>query len=73
MFEPIHGSAPDIAGKAIANPTAAILSVKMMLEHLGLVPEATQVEKAVSSYLVMESKPSTTQSIGDAIVEKLRG
>jgi 3-isopropylmalate dehydrogenase len=51
MFEPVHGSAPDIAGQDIANPIATILSVSMMLQHLGRVHEASQIEKAVSSYM----------------------
>ena len=52
MYEPIHGSAPDIAGKDIANPIAMILSVGMMLKHsFGLADEANMIEKAVSSVL----------------------
>ena len=48
IFEAVHGSAPDIAGKGIANPTAMILSAKMMLEHLGLKEEAASLESAVA-------------------------
>jgi 3-isopropylmalate dehydrogenase len=48
-FEPVHGSAPDIAGKGIVNPTAMILSAKMMLEHLGLQEEAASLERAVAN------------------------
>lgn len=48
VFEPAHGSAPDIAGKGVANPTAAILSAGMMLEHLGMVGEAAMIASAVS-------------------------
>jgi methanogen homoisocitrate dehydrogenase len=51
FFEPIHGSAPDIAGKGIANPIAAILSVKMMLEWAGKIEEARSIEKAVERVL----------------------
>ena len=51
FFEPIHGSAPDIAGKGIANPIAAILSVKMMLEWAGFQKEATAIEMAVNRVL----------------------
>jgi len=51
FFEPIHGSAPDIAGKGIANPIAAILSVMMMLEWAGYTKEAKVVEKAVNNIL----------------------
>jgi isocitrate/isopropylmalate dehydrogenase len=47
-FESVHGSAPDIAGQAIANPTATILSAAMMLEHMGLAAEAERVEAAVA-------------------------
>ena len=47
MFEPVHGSAPDIAGQGIADPTATILSVALLLDHLGLSDEAARVEKAV--------------------------
>lgn len=47
MFEPVHGSAPDIAGKGIANPLGAILAATMLLEHLGLVQEALLVEESV--------------------------
>lgn len=51
LFEPIHGSAPDIAGKGIANPVAAILSVKMMLEWMGKTEEAKYIGKAVDGVL----------------------
>ncbi len=51
LFEPIHGSAPDIAGKDIANPIAAILSVKMMLEWMGRTKEALSIGRAVNSVL----------------------
>lgn len=52
LYEPIHGSAPDIAGQNLANPLAAILSVAMMLEHtLGLPGEARRVEDAVRTVL----------------------
>jgi isocitrate/isopropylmalate dehydrogenase len=48
MFEPVHGSAPSLAGKGLANPMAAILTVGMMLEELGFPEEAVQVEKSVA-------------------------
>ena len=51
MFEPVHGSAPDIAGKAIADPTATVLSVAMLLDHLGLPEAAATVEAAVAADL----------------------
>jgi isopropylmalate/isohomocitrate dehydrogenase-like protein len=56
VFEPAHGSAPDIAGKGVANPTAAILSAGMMLEHLGMKDEATMVEDAVSAAYISGAK-----------------
>jgi 3-isopropylmalate dehydrogenase len=68
MFEPVHGSAPDIAGKNIADPTAAILSVSMMLEHLGEGESARKIEQAVAADLLArkDTKRSTTE-IGDAL------
>jgi len=51
LFEPVHGSAPDIAGKGLANPTATILSAAMMLRHLGLARDAARVEDAVRAAL----------------------
>lgn len=51
MFEPVHGSAPDIAGKGVANPLAAILSAGMMLDHLGLTEAAAKIERAVRAVL----------------------
>ena len=71
MFEPVHGSAPDIAGQGIADPTATVLSVAMMLEHLGLPGAATRVERAVAADLAARStygRRSTAQ-IGDALAE----
>jgi tartrate dehydrogenase/decarboxylase/D-malate dehydrogenase len=65
MFEPVHGSAPDIAGKGIANPMAAILSAGMMLEHLGLPAAAKAVHEAVAKVLKARS-PRTPDLGGDA-------
>ena len=70
MFEPVHGSAPDIAGQGKADPTAAILSVAMLLEHLGRRDDALRVEQAVASDL--STRGSTTRStsqVGDAIAD----
>ena len=67
VFEPVHGSAPDIAGKGIANPTAAILSAAMMLDYLGEKEAAKRVEKAVD--LVLERGPRTPDLGGDATTE----
>ena len=72
MFEPVHGSAPDIAGKGIADPTATVMSVAMLLRHLGLADAARDVERAVESDLSTrgEAKRSTSQ-VGDALVKAL--
>ena len=69
MFEPVHGSAPDIAGQGIADPTATILSVGLLLEHLGLAEEAARVEKAaVADIAARRGQPRrSTSQIGDAI------
>jgi len=72
MFEPVHGSAPDIAGKGIADPTATILSVAMLLDHLGLDEAARDVEKAVASDLSTRGdKKRSTREVGDAILKAL--
>ncbi len=65
MFEPVHGSAPDIAGKGIANPLAAILSVGMMLDHLKLAKSALAVRQAVAAVL-KAGKPRTPDLGGSA-------
>jgi 3-isopropylmalate dehydrogenase len=72
MFEPVHGSAPDIAGQGIADPRAAILSVAMMLEHLGRTDEALAIQTAVEADIAVTGgvKRSTTE-VGDAIVAAL--
>jgi 3-isopropylmalate dehydrogenase len=69
MFEPVHGSAPDIAGRGLADPTAAILSVGLLLDHLRLPEEAARIEKAVITDLAGRSggEPRSTTQIGDAI------
>jgi 3-isopropylmalate dehydrogenase len=72
MFEPVHGSAPDIAGRAQADPTATILSVSMLLEHLGRAQEAERVEQAVAGDLAERGDVvRTTPEIGDAIAARL--
>ncbi len=72
MFEPVHGSAPDIAGKNIADPTATVMSVAMMLDHLGFADAARDVERVVAADLLSrgDKKRSTTQ-VGDALVAAL--
>jgi 3-isopropylmalate dehydrogenase len=69
MFEPVHGSAPDIAGQGIADPTAAIMSVAMLLAHVGQDAAAARVDEAVAQHLATlgGEKLSTTQ-VGDRIV-----
>ena len=72
MFEPVHGSAPDIAGKGIADPTAAILSVALLLNHLGHGAAAERVRDAVAADVAErgDANRSTTE-IGDAIAARL--
>ncbi|PSP92040.1 NAD-dependent isocitrate dehydrogenase [Halobacteriales archaeon QS_1_68_44] len=67
LFEPVHGSAPDIAGEGVANPTATVLSGAMLLEHLGYGSEATAVRSAVES--VLADGPRTPDLGGDATTE----
>ena len=67
IFEPVHGSAPDIAGQGIANPTAAILTAGLMLEHLGEQSTAERIDGAINS--VLESGPLTADLGGDATTE----
>ncbi len=70
MFEPVHGSAPDIAGKNLADPTATVLSIAMMLNHLGQTQAATDVESAVAKDLAARGdKKRSTSEIGDALVK----
>ncbi|GAA2175501.1 3-isopropylmalate dehydrogenase [Arthrobacter parietis] len=68
MFEPVHGSAPDIAGQQKADPTAAILSAALLLRHLGFSEQAERIEGAVENDVATRSgAPRTTAEIGDAI------
>ena len=72
MFEPVHGSAPDIAGKNIADPTATVMSVAMMLDHLGYGDAARDVERAVAADLLTRGdKKRSTSEVGDALVAAL--
>jgi 3-isopropylmalate dehydrogenase len=72
MFEPVHGSAPDIAGQGIADPTAAIMSVALLLSHVGEGDAAARVDKAVEHHLATrgDEKFSTTQ-VGDRILANI--
>ncbi|WP_226344529.1 3-isopropylmalate dehydrogenase [Agilicoccus flavus] len=74
MFEPVHGSAPDIAGQGKADPTATILSVGLMLEHLGRPDDARRVQEAVAADLAERAAttaPRSTSQIGDAVTARL--
>ncbi|WP_460774242.1 3-isopropylmalate dehydrogenase [Microbacterium sp. GXF7504] len=73
MFEPVHGSAPDIAGQQKADPTAAILSVALLLDHLGLRDEAQRVTRAVEEDIAARgAEPRTTAQIGDSIAASVQ-
>jgi 3-isopropylmalate dehydrogenase len=68
MFEPVHGSAPDIAGQQKADPTATVLSIAMLLDHVGLDKAASEVEQAVSDDLAARGDGvRSTAQIGDAL------
>jgi len=77
MFEPVHGSAPDIAGRGIANPIAAILSAAMMLDHLQLPTAAAHIRRAIEQTLAAGNKTPdlggklTTKQMGDAVIAHL--
>lgn len=74
MFEPVHGSAPDIAGKGIADPAAAILSAALMLRHLGDQERAERIEKAVAAEVSSrDGSQIRTQEVGDRIAAALQG
>ena len=76
MFEPVHGSAPDIAGQQKADPTAAILSAALMLDHLGLDDAARRIERAVLDDLAERADPAgaaprRTSEVGDAVAARV--
>jgi 3-isopropylmalate dehydrogenase len=75
MFEPVHGSAPDIAGQGKADPTAAVLSVSMLLEHVGEAGAAARVEAAVASDLASRdpAQPGNTAEIGERLAKAAAG
>jgi 3-isopropylmalate dehydrogenase len=76
MFEPVHGSAPDIAGQSKADPTAAILSAALLLSHLGQAEAAARVEQAVAEDLAERQgalAARTTVEIGDNIAKRVSG
>jgi 3-isopropylmalate dehydrogenase len=79
MFEPVHGSAPDIAGKGVANPIAAVLSVAMMMDYLGEAAAARRIERAIQRGLTGGRLGSlaapgglTTSQVGDLIDAAVR-
>jgi len=77
MFEPVHGSAPDIAGQGIANPIAAIWTVSLMLDHLGLGEEAARIMRAIEATTAAGvltpdlGGTATTREVGDAVLSHL--
>ena len=73
MFEPVHGSAPDIAGQGIADPTAMILSVAMMLRFLGDEDNAARIEEAVERDVASRGDTKVrTAEVGDRIAAALK-
>jgi 3-isopropylmalate dehydrogenase len=76
MFEPVHGSAPDIAGQSRADPTAAILSAGMLCSHLGLSAAAARIEQAVAVDVLArrgESAARSTTEVGDDVAKRVAG
>ena len=74
MFEPVHGSAPDIAGQGKADPTATILSVAMLLDHLGLAEQSQRVEAAVAADLAERgSRVRSTAEVGRELAARVAG
>jgi 3-isopropylmalate dehydrogenase len=75
MFEPVHGSAPDIAGQGKADPTAAVLSAAMLLAHMGEADAAAHVEAAVAADLAARdpNTPGSTAEIGDRLAKAAAG
>ncbi len=77
MFEPVHGSAPDIAGQGIANPIAAIWTAALMLDHLGLAEEASRVMRAIEATTAAGivtpdlGGGATTREVGEAVAAEL--
>ena len=72
MFEPVHGSAPDIAGQGIADPTAAVMSVALLLSHIGEEAAATRVDAAVADHLATRGEATlSTREVGERIRARL--
>jgi 3-isopropylmalate dehydrogenase len=78
LFEPVHGSAPKYAGKNVANPLGAILSIQLMLEHLGFGEPASLIERAVVDCIEKQETPKElggslgTSQVGDAVCRRIR-
>jgi isocitrate dehydrogenase (NAD+) len=80
IFEAVHGSAPDIAGRGIANPCALLLAAGQMLDHLGLTAQAQRLRSAIRATLAARDRVTpdlggsgTTETFADALIERLRG
>jgi isocitrate dehydrogenase (NAD+) len=80
IFEAVHGSAPDIAGKGIANPCALLLAACQLLDHQGLVEQAQRLRAAIRATLAAKDRTTpdlggsgTTETFADALIERLRG
>ena len=74
MFEPVHGSAPDIAGQGKADPTATVMSVSMLLDHLGLAEASARVEAAVAADLAERGgRVRTTAEVGTDLAARVAG
>jgi len=78
IFEAVHGSAPDIAGKGVANPCALLLAACQMLDHLGMVEEARRVRVAIRETVTLRDRVTpdlggngTTQTFADALIERV--
>jgi len=72
MFEPVHGSAPDIAGQGKADPTATVLSVALLLDHVGLPDAAAKVDAAVTADLAERgSRVRSTAEVGRDLVARV--
>jgi isocitrate dehydrogenase (NAD+) len=80
IFEAVHGSAPDIAGRNIANPCALLLAAADMLDHIGMVEYGTRVREAIRATLAAHDRVTpdlggngSTETFADALVERVRG
>jgi 3-isopropylmalate dehydrogenase len=74
MFEPVHGSAPDIAGQGTADPTATVLSVALLLDHVGLPEQARRVEAAVAADIAERAgRVRSTAEVGKDLAARVAG